>query len=169
MFWVIEDDPRLLGGIDDLKARTACIQTVADSETSPWFYFTKHFWCCNSAEGINGLFVTAHIRSVTALIQNMNLDKFDVIVANTCKCNARQAESLLSHIRSQNPKTELLFAKQDWPDGLHATVSNVGTFGFPTTRSERKFYRACVSASVVWMPDARLRGSLHKAFEQVDL
>lgn len=172
MFWVIENDPKILGNADNFLARTSYIEEISGGKISPWIPWlcsAKCFWCCTSSEGVNGLFVTAHVHNVTTLIQNACLDKFDVIVANTCKCNAKQVESLLSHIRYQNPKAELLFAKQDGLGGLYATVSNTGTFGFATTESEREFYRNCVSASAVWMPDARLRDSLHKAFEQVDL
>jgi len=128
------------------------IQDVTGVEVSAWehiqvrFSIPRRFFHCFSNDGINGVFITAHIFDVQALCSLPEIYDAGFIVANTCIWERLMHKSLLYGLRSKNHDIQLWFAKQELSlDGNRlfrqsTTLNNVGQFGFQTSLSERKLF-----------------------------
>jgi len=182
MYWVIDSAPEIRGTNDNLQARAEYIKEVTNSAVTPWFPLRSMLWqhgplkkssqdplYCQSGEGINGLFITAHVYNVVRIVCNELFKGQNLVVANTCKIQDTKVRDILWFLQQYNPEAQLLFAKQDSPSKTTASISNTGTFGFPTTRSERILYRTCICTPAIWTRTSRLENALYTAFDQVSL
>ena len=154
MLWIVSADKEIWVDSAQLVARHKFIQEVSQSAVTDWREkiidgdgLQQRIVCCESAEGINGVFITAHIGQVQHLCKYRPICNMDIIVANTCIWAPLAHKDLLRCISQYNRSAELWFAKQTLcrtPDLiLHPSVelANVGLFGFQTSASERKMYQ----------------------------
>lgn len=152
MEWILGFSADIVVDANQLKARHEYIQKVTNSEVSPWSFIQlegkiyKQFVCCESKDGLNGVFITAHIGAVKGLCAIKEIATKDFVVANTCIWERFSEKDTLAGMMKHNKKAELWFAKQALSvENKHilrqsTTVEDIGKFGFQTSVSERKMF-----------------------------
>lgn len=151
MKWIIGAGRDIVQNEGQLFARNNYIKKVTKAEVTPWKYIqikgTSHgFYICTSEEEIEGTFITAHIGDII-LLSSMNfMADSEFVVANTCIWVPLADKEVLRKLMLINPDIQLWFAKQELSIEckyqLRQTnlISDVGNFGFPTSRSERVLF-----------------------------
>ena len=102
------------------------------------------FYQCNSEKGEYGFFITAHINvEVQPILLHVLTGKKALVVINSCALNEAIKTQCLNIVKLKNSESELYFAKQTLDENGRALnyYDNVGTFGFPTTVSERELFQ----------------------------
>ena len=67
MEWILGFSADIIVDANQLKARHEYIQKVTNSEVSPWFFLQlegkiyKQLVCCESKDGLNGVFITGRV------------------------------------------------------------------------------------------------------------
>lgn len=152
MRWIVGADPDIAVDATQLQARHVFIQDVTGGEVSAWGRMQinvptpRRFFHCISNDGVDGVFITAHIFDVQALCSLPEIYNTGFVVANTCIWERLSHKSLLYSLRSKKQDIQLWFAKQELSvDASHlfrqsTTLNNVGQFGFQTSLSERKLF-----------------------------
>lgn len=152
MRWIIGTGKDIAVDSNQVRARGEYIHLVTGAEVSAWDFIQvdgqvcKEYLCCNSNDGIDGTFITAHIGDVYKLcsLREIYIGKF--VVANTCIWERMSHKKLLSNMMSFNRGIELWFAKQELSVDSNrifrqsTTLNNIGRFGFQTSLSERKLF-----------------------------
>ena len=153
-----------------LNARKSYIEDVTCSSVSEWSYFEMPrvsslcFYCCNSDDGIEGTFITAHINQVQALCTVPKIAQSQFVVANTCIWRRMSHKKILAQLMAYNRNIRLWFAHQElsidsFRNFRHSTtLINIGQFGFQTSFSERELY---------WHRKEGLLNAIKKAFRPV--
>lgn len=171
MDWIVSTDKEIAGDKAQLHARRTYISEVTGTKASDWEGFSisgklpNDFWRCTSLEGVNGVMITAHTPDIYRLSMLEWIAEKPLLVANTCVWTVGNDKQLLSFLQKGNPEIELRFAKQEvlFTQELfprqYVDLTDVGTFGFRTSRSERELFR-CYS-------QIGLRPALEKAFHRV--
>ncbi|CCZ60023.1 hypothetical protein [Hungatella hathewayi] len=151
MKWIIGAGRDIIQNEEQLIARNRYIKKVMKAEVSPWKYIQikgipHGFYVCISEEEIDGTFITAHIGDIIVLSSINSIADSEFVVANTCIWTQLADKEVLSKLMLINPDIKLWFAKQElsieYGNQLRQTnlISDVGNFGFPTSRSERVLY-----------------------------
>ncbi|WP_195984223.1 hypothetical protein [Clostridium sp. D33t1_170424_F3] len=152
MRWILSADPKIAVDTTQLQARRVFIQDVTCAEVSDWGHMqisvsdSYGFFQCISNDGVDGVFITAHMPDVHFLCNFPQIYNTEFIVANTCIWERLSHKSLLYSLRSKKQDAQLWFAKQELSvDANHlfrqsTTLNNVGQFGFQTSLSERKLF-----------------------------
>lgn len=152
MDWIVGIDKEIAGNREQLQARKEYIRQVTGANVSKWETIAGNgllhgFVICTSLDGVDGTVVTAHIYDVWWLAGLDWVFKKPLLVANTCVWQVGNDKKLLAQLQEKNPEIELRFAKQEIqfnPQAssvrLHVKLSNVGTFGFCTSKSERELF-----------------------------
>ena len=121
-----------------MSARLQYIQSVTDAPVTDWMItrknsaFPKSLFCCMTNDELNGTFITAHIG--------------DFVIANTCIWEKSSNKQILYYMMNINKKAVLWFSKQtlsleeNYNLRQSTLLSNVGTFGFNTSLSERLLF-----------------------------
>ena len=153
MIWIVANDNQILGSASERQARMNYIKEVTSTKVSPWDYLylngKKHegFIYCESYDGINATFITAHIMQVEYLCSNPTIAFGEFVVANTCIWEKGSHKRILRNMMRYNPFVTLWFANQSLSIDIHHNfrqtniLTDVGLFGFKTSVSERKLYR----------------------------
>ncbi len=153
MVWIIDGSEEIAVDSNQLLARGRYIQQVTGSQVSKWYPVTLNggvqskFRYCISNDGIDGVFITAHIGDVYVLCNLNAVYKADFVVANTCIWEMMADKKILNSMRSKNQYIDLWFAKQDISvDRCNivrqtTTLNNIGRFGFQTSLSERELFK----------------------------
>ena len=148
MKWIISARSEIVRNLSELYARSEFIQLVSNSRVTNWdilrdFRGTNRFYICFTDDEINGIFVTGHIGEVMELCRSEQVDTCDFVIANTCIWNQLNDKSILYELLKKHSEMKLWFAKQElscetnyWLRKTN-TLSDVGDFGFPTSKSER--------------------------------
>ena len=152
MNWIVS--AKALSSEKELTNRTEFIQEVAHAKVTSWREQSckgagvlkpqVKFYQCNSEKGEYGFFITAHINiEVQPILLHTLTGKKAIVVINSCALSEATKEQCLNIVKSKNPGSELYFAKQTLDENGHALnyYDNVGTFGFPTTVSERELFQ----------------------------
>lgn len=152
MRWIVGAESDVAVDESQLQARHVFIRDVTGVEVSAWGRIQisvpvpRRFFHCLSNDGIDGIFITAHIFDVQALCSLPEIYNAGSVVANTCIWERLSHKSLLYSLRSKKQDAQLWFAKQGLSiDASHlfrqsTTLNNVGQFGFQTSLSERKLF-----------------------------
>lgn len=152
MRWILGADPDIAVDATQLQAKRVFIQDLTGVEVSVWgctqinVPHPRRFFHCVSNDGVDGVFITAHIFDVQSLCVLPQIYNTGFVVANTCIWERLSHKSLLYSLRSKNQNTELWFAKQELSVDANrlfrqsTTLNNVGQFGFQTSLSERQLF-----------------------------
>lgn len=148
MKWIVSARPEIVRNSWELHARSEFIQLVSNARVTNWdilrdFRGIDKFHVCFTDDGVNGAFVTGHIGEVMELCKSEQVADCELVIANTCIWNQLNDKSILCELLKKNSEMKLWFAKQElscdpnyWLRKTN-TLSDVGTFGFPTSKSER--------------------------------
>ena len=132
MKWIVSSDPRIFVNRAHMSARLQYIQSVTDAPVTDWMItrknsaFPKSLFCCMTNDELNGTFITAHIGEVQRLCSVHEIAMSDFVIANTCIWE-KSSKQTLSLEENYNLRQSTL-------------LSNVGTFGFNTSLSERLLF-----------------------------
>lgn len=142
MLWIVESS--LIGTEMEKKARLDFIKEVTGDKRVSWqklssFYFWFDYYYCTSDDGIDGVFITAHNYNVRAICNWKGIASKDVVVANTCVYVENLDKIIFEGLVKKNPTVKLYYAKQETDKNGERTntISDVGNFGFMTSKSER--------------------------------
>lgn len=149
---MVSSDVEICGTSEEMFKRQLFIRKITGFEPSAWRSFCvsdmcKPFWWCKTTDGINGVYITAHNYDVFMLCGFKCIYNMEFVVANTCEFGQDTDTRLLETLRKHNAEAELWFAFQEVElveDGVIRntnTLSNCGTFGFLTSKSDRLIYR----------------------------
>lgn len=170
MRWIVSAGRDISVNAAQLNARKSYIEDVAFAPVSEWSYFKIRkepslcFYCCNSDDGIEGTFITAHINQVQALCTVPKIAQSQLVVANTCIWRRMSHKKILAQLMAYNRNIRLWFAHQElsidsFRNFRHSTtLINIGQFGFQTSFSERELY---------WYRKKGLLNAIKKAFQPV--
>ena len=152
MNWIVSD--KVLSSESELTNRSEFIREVAHTKITPWREQSckgtgmlkpqVKFYQCNSEKGEYGFFITAHINvEVQPILLHVLTGKKALVVINSCALNEAIKTQCLNIVKLKNSESELYFAKQTLDENGRALnyYDNVGTFGFPTTVSERELFQ----------------------------
>lgn len=171
MDWIVSADKDIAGNKDQLQARRSYISEVTGSKASNWESFSisrklsNNFLRCTSLEGVDGVMITAHTHYIYLLSTLKWIAEKPLLIANACVWEVGSDKRLLSFLQKVNPDIELRFAKQSllfdskYVPRQYVDLTDVGAFGFKTSRSERDLFRYCSQIG--------FRPALEKAFHQV--
>ena len=135
-----------------MLARLQYIQAVTDAPVTAWMTtqknraFSKPLFYCVSNDELNGTFITAHIGEVQRLCSVQEIAMSDFVIANTCIWEKSSNKQILYYMMNINKKAVLWFSKQtlsleeNYNLRQSTLLSNVGTFGFNTSLSERLLF-----------------------------
>ena len=153
MRWIVSAGADIVVSKAQLEARRIFIAEVTTATVSPWspLQITHtprlSFFHCNSTDGIDGTFITAHVDEVYALCALPPIARGSLVVANTCIWERMAHKRILAQLMSQNRSIRLWFAKQEISIDIcgifrqSTTLENLGQFDFQTSFSERELYR----------------------------
>lgn len=171
MIWIVSKS--LIGSDLELEKRHKYIEEITGARVSPWrecvckserfLYRNISYYQCRSEKGEYGVAITAHMNlEVQAILKRELSQKQAIVVINSCKLSKREVKECCSIVRKKNVQSEILFAKQERsPDGLSLNYySEVGTFGFPTTVSERVMFQNRKNGLIK---------AVRKAFDKVEM
>lgn len=145
MLWIIEES--LFGTTAERKARLNFIKEISgDKRVSwqklSWRLLPVDYYYCQTDDGVNGVFITAHmyLGELLFILGMLRPVTRDFFVLNTCKMREGVDEEILSYLMNANSEIQLYFAKQDYDTESEIYtnfISDVGNFGFMTSKSER--------------------------------
>lgn len=150
MIWIISCD--LIHDAPMLIARHQFIEEVSQTHVSPWQKHTAKsegvikpavdYYQCRSEKGEYGFVITAHINELPTLLQTICSHKTALFFINTCLISDAVKARLMTIVKKRNPQSELFLARQErhFTGNYINYVDDVGTFGFPTTESERELF-----------------------------
>jgi len=151
--WIIDGGKAIAVDSNQVRARRRYIEQVTGSQVSNWLPVmlsggrrSKYIYCISN-DGIDGVFITAHVDDVFSLCSLDDVYKADFVVANTCIWERMADKELLYRMRKENRNIELWYAKQDLSvEGFNivrqsTTINNIGQFGFQTSLSERELFK----------------------------
>ena len=150
MKWIVGASKDVAVDKGQMLARKEYIRNVTSSDVSEWYSVQvkeRSFLYCDSADGVNGTFITAHDSDVFMLCQIPAVFRSEFVVANTCLVEKLRQKVLLFQMKRFNGNAKLCFAEQELSvtaGGLFwqsTTLNDVGQFGFQTSLSERKLFR----------------------------
>lgn len=152
MNWIVS--AKTLFSEEELTNRTEFIQEVTSAKVTLWckqsckgagvFRHQVEFYHCNSKKGEYGFFITAHINTeVQPILQHVLTNKKAIVAINSCALSEQIKEECLNIVKSKNLGSELYYARQTLDrNGREINYyDDVGTFGFPTTVSERELFQ----------------------------
>ena len=148
MRWIVSSEFDICKNSDELKARREFIRSVTESEVTEWKSISANkFYCCDSMDGLNGIFITAHIGDIQRISCGEGVVNYDFVVANSCIWEKNLDKGVLKNLIQRNGGVELWFAKQgatvtycDKKIHLCVEIKDVGKFGFSTSLSERNLF-----------------------------
>ena len=152
MKWIVSSDPRIFVNRAHMSARLQYIQSVTDAPVTDWMItrknsaFPKSLFCCMTNDELNGTFITAHIGEVQRLCSVHEIAMSDFVIANTCIWEKSSNKQILYYMMNINKKAVLWFSKQtlsleeNYNLRQSTLLSNVGTFDFNTSLSERLLF-----------------------------
>jgi hypothetical protein len=153
VIWILGSGKDIAVSTNQLQSRIEFIRCVTEAEVSAWQFIKINeivdirFLFCVSKDGVNGVFITAHIGDVFHICKLKQVYESEIVIANTCIWEKSSHKKLLRQLRYINPKIELYFAKQELSiDAMRcfrqsSTLLNVGQFGFQTSLSERELFK----------------------------
>lgn len=166
MIWIVSSN--IAGTEENLSARREYIRLVSQARVSPWQKRTAvtaskrylNYYQCKSEKGEYGLFITAHIDEAFSILRATQNNKKTLFSINACQVSNMHKRKLLNAVKKRNPQSELYLARQEKrKDGKIVNyIDDFGTFGFPTTKSERE---------VFMRREKGLTQAIRRAFEKV--
>lgn len=152
MIWIVSKE--LVEEESELEKRHQYIAAVTGTYVTPWqevICMPKYncsrpitYYRCKSDKGEYGIVITAHMKDeVQSILINELGNKRAIVVINSCGIEKQIMNECCSIVRRINPNSIILWAKQERSAlGKEINyVDNVGTFGFPTTNSERELFQ----------------------------
>jgi hypothetical protein len=105
-------------------------------------FITAHVYQCVSARGEYGVFITAHAHELETILESFLSSKKTLYIINSCQIYIRSRYALHDLIKNSSSQSELFLAHQAPPQSgiFYNYAEDVGTFGFPTTESERELF-----------------------------
>ena len=149
MRWIVSSDSKIFVNRSHMSARLRYIQFVSGAEVTDWavtresITFPNPFFYCATNDGLNGIFITAHIGEVWRLCSLDEIAMCDFIIANTCIWERLLHKQVLYQMMKINRKAELWFSKQvlamekNYRLRQSTALNEIGEFGFNTSLSER--------------------------------
>lgn len=152
MYFLLSTSPDIIGLEENIRARLEFIKDITGVVPTPWkpIRFPKSgelFLICYTANEINGIYITAHNYEVVHICKEGVIAKSDFIIANTCIYRDNLDTDILKLLRQQNRDIQLWYAKQELElvDKCVLrntnTITEVGTFGFMTSKSDRLMFK----------------------------
>ena len=152
MYFLVSVNPDIMGTRENMMARLKFINDITGVVPSPWKYITFHdsgksFWICNTLDGINGIYITAHNYEVAEICRTKVVENIDFLAANTCIYRENLDIDILWLLKNRNSNIRLWYAKQelelmcDYALRNTNTLKEVGIFGFMTSKSDRLMFR----------------------------
>ena len=152
MYFLLSTNPDIIGTKENRMARLKFINDITGVVPTPWEYFQlrnegKLFLICNTFDGLNGIYITAHNYEVVEICRTGFASNVNFLVANTCVYRENLDTDILWLLRQQNKNIRLWYAKQDleltYDHVLRNTnlLRDVGTFGFMTSKSDRLMFK----------------------------
>lgn len=152
MYFLLSTNPDIIGTKENRMARLKFINDITGVVPTPWEYFKhrnegKLFLICNTFDGLNGIYITAHNYEVVEICRTGFVSNVNFLVANTCVYRENLDTDILWLLRQQNKNIRLWYAKQDleltYDHVLRNTnlLRDVGTFGFMTSKSDRLMFK----------------------------
>lgn len=135
-----------------MSARLQYIHSVTNTAVTEWMptqkstFLPKPFFYCMTNDGLNGIFITAHIDEVRRLCSLQEIALSDFVIANTCIWKKSSNKHILYCMMQINNKVELWFSKQtltveeNYNLRQSTLLNNVGEFGFNSSLSERLLF-----------------------------
>lgn len=108
MRWIVSAGADIVVNTAQLEARRTFIAEVTTAAVSPWSPLqvphapTLRFLYCNSADGVDGTFITAHIYEVYELCALPQIAGGAFVVANTCIWERMAHKKILAQLLLQN-------------------------------------------------------------------
>lgn len=154
MIWIVSASEGIVDNCSEMNSRLKFISDVTGCEVSTWKPLvisnkpTYPFCWTETNDGIDGVFITAHLLQVFELCGIPEVCKHEFIIANTCMMRKHNTEYLLQCAKVFNRNVKLYFAKQKVLLAPHqlsfyyvAFLNDLGRFGFPSTQSERLLFK----------------------------
>ncbi|OLR59736.1 hypothetical protein BHF70_09005 [Anaerostipes sp. 494a] len=152
MYFLLSTNPDIIGTKENRMARLKFINDITGVVPTPWEYFKlcnegKLFLICNTFDGLNGIYITAHNYEVVEICRTGFVSNVNFLVANTCVYRENLDTDILWLLRQQNKNIRLWYAKQDleliYDHVLRNTnlLRDAGTFGFMTSKSDRLMFK----------------------------
>lgn len=148
MLWIVDDSSEIAGDQGTLRARKEYIVELTKSKVSNWERWGGYFFRCESDDNCRGVFITTHNYRVGLLCSNPEMYDCGLIVVNSCMIDDVGNQVQLYELRQKNKDIRLYYAVQEivkTESGEKVSmnsIENVGTFGFPTSESERRLFRS---------------------------
>ncbi len=151
MVWLISAKKEIVRSEDELLARKNYIRNIMNAGITEWKKVSLlpgsvNYYVCLTNDIYNGICITGHVSEVYELAKNGRLKCADFVIANTCVWDDLNDKKILYALMKHNTNAKLWFAKQkmtlEYNHIIRKTnaISDVGKFGFPTSRSERILY-----------------------------
>lgn len=152
MYFLLSTSPDIKGVEENIKARLEFIKDITGVVPTPWKPISfpkveKLFLICHTADQINGIYVTAHNYEVVHICREGVAAKLDFFIANTCIYRNNLDTDILKLLRQWNKNIKLWYAKQElelvdrYVLRNTNTITEVGTFGFLTSKSDRLMFK----------------------------
>lgn len=152
MYFLLSTNPDIIGTKENRLARLKFINDITGVVPTPWKYFKlsndgKFFLICNTFDGLNGIYITAHNYEVVEICRTGLVSNVDFLVANTCVYRENLDTDILWLLRQQKKNIRLWYAKQDLELTHDHVLRNtnllrdVGMFGFMTSKSDRLMFK----------------------------
>lgn len=152
MYFLLSTNLAIMEKRENIEARLEFIKDITGVVPTPWepveFYKGgKMFLMCHTDDQISGIYVTAHNYEVGHICRQGVAAKVDFFVANTCIYRNDLEIDILNMLRKWNKDIQLWYAKQELELVNHYelrntnTITEVGTFGFMTSKSDRLMFK----------------------------
>ena len=148
MRWIVSSNFDICRNREELKKRREFIRRVTESEVTEWECISPNkFYCCDSKDGLNGIFITAHVGDIQRISCWEGIASYDFLIANSCIWEKDVDKGILKNLIQRKKGVELWFAKQGATVTFYdkkirpcVEIKDVGKFGFPTSLSERELF-----------------------------
>lgn len=152
MYFLLSTNLAVMGTEENRLARLKFINDITGVVPTPWKRVKfrdggTSFLLCNTADGINGIYITAHNYEVVEICRTGMVSEVDFLAANTCVYRENLDTDILWLLREKNKNIRLWYAKQEielMRDHVLRntnTLREVGTFGFMTSKSDRLMFK----------------------------
>lgn len=152
MYFLLSTNPEIIGTKENTMARLKFINDITGVVPTPWEYLRlsndgKFFLICNTFDGLNGIYITAHNYEVVQICRTGLISGADFLIANTCIYRENLDTDILWLLRQKKKNIRLWYAKQDleltYDHVLRNTnlLRDVGMFGFMTSKSDRLMFK----------------------------
>lgn len=151
MIFLLSTRNEVMENYHNIMARLDFINDITGVEPTLWKiikigYRKMPFLVCETDDGINGIYITAHNFEVKYLSLCNFIAGIDFFIANTCVYERDFDADIMFNLRKINNNIILYYAKQEVEITADRvlrktnTIKDVGNFGFMTSISDRLMF-----------------------------